>query len=141
MHFSILVHIYIDISANISCSGAVNTATLGLLFILGNYYFRTCCWLQLFIYFWLKFVIFPGFFLYFSRQQSLIFMFNKNNKEHCSLSMKFRFRYWRLRFHSFGFSWLLGLKKSSSSNFNLRSFFFEINGVIYYCDMKGNNLN
>lgn len=61
--FSFLLCIYMDISAHISYSGAINTATLGILSILANYYFRTCCWLQLFLFiylFLLEFVIFPG---------------------------------------------------------------------------------
>lgn len=61
--FSFLLHIYMDISANISYSGAINTATLGILSILANYYFRTCCWLQLFLFihsFLLEYVIFTG---------------------------------------------------------------------------------
>lgn len=66
--FSFLLHIYMDVSANISYSGAINTATLGILFILANYYFGICCWLQLFLFiylFFLEFVIFPGFFCLF----------------------------------------------------------------------------
>lgn len=131
--FSFLLCIYMDVSANISYSGAINTATLGILSILANYYFRTCCWLQLFLFiylFLLEFVIFPG-----NKAQFSCLTIITRNSVNC---------WWNLDSgtgDSDSTHLVTWPEKSSLSNFKLQSFFFHKNCVIYHCDIKGNNLN